>query len=90
MRILGYSWVGIRTDDFEATLAFLVDTLGLPLTWRAADGEVAHFRLPSGQLFEVFGPHAAGLQKTPCRWWGLRSRMCGPPGKRWSDAGCSS
>ena len=66
MRIAGYSWVGIRTEDFESTITFLADILGLPLTWRAADGEIAHFRQPSGQLFEVFGPNDAGIQTTTC------------------------
>ena len=66
MHISGYSWVGVRTEDFESTIAFLADILGLPLTWRAADGEIAHFRLPSGQLFEVFGPNVAGIQTTTC------------------------
>ena len=66
MRIAGYSWVGIRTEDFESTVTFLADILGLPLTWRAPDGEIAHFRLPSGQLFEVFGPNDAGIQTTTC------------------------
>ncbi|MGH2619699.1 MAG: VOC family protein [Anaerolineales bacterium] len=66
MRISGYSWVGVRTEDFEATITFLADILGLPLTWRAADSEIAHFRLPSGQLFEVFGPNDSGIQTTTC------------------------
>ena len=66
MPILGYSWVGIRTGDFEGTLRFLTEALGLPLTWRADDAAIAHFRLPSGQLFEVFGPSDAGAQATPC------------------------
>jgi hypothetical protein len=66
MQVSGYSWVGVRTEHFEATLTFLADMLGLPRTWRAADCDIAHFRLPSGQLFEVFGPHDAGIQTTPC------------------------
>jgi catechol 2,3-dioxygenase-like lactoylglutathione lyase family enzyme len=64
MRLLGYSWVGVRTEDFEATIRFLVESLGQPLAWRAEDCEIAHFRLPSGQLFEVFGPNDAGIQTT--------------------------
>ncbi len=66
MDILGYSWVGVRTEDFEGTLHFLAQILGLTLTWRAAEDDIAHFRLPSGQLFEVFGPRAAGIQTTTC------------------------
>ncbi len=66
MHILGYSWVGVRTEDFEATIRFFADTLRLPLAWRAQDAEIAGFRLPSGQLFEVFGPSNAGVQTTTC------------------------
>jgi catechol 2,3-dioxygenase-like lactoylglutathione lyase family enzyme len=57
MRVLGYSWVGIQTEDFEDTIRFFTEKLGLPLTYRAEDRELAYFRLPSGQLFEVFGPN---------------------------------
>ncbi len=66
MRILGYSWVGVRTEDFGATIRFFVEKLGLAVRWRAEDAEIAHFRLPSGQLFEVFGRNNAGVQTTTC------------------------
>ncbi len=56
VRIVGYSHAGMYTDDFEATISFLTDKLGLPLEWREEDTNFAGFRLPSGQLFEVFGP----------------------------------
>ena len=71
MRILSYSWVGIRTEDFESTITFLADILGLPLTWRGSKSEIAHFRLRSGQLFEVFGPDDAGVHTTTCPVIGL-------------------
>ena len=57
MRILGYSWVGIVTEDFEDTIRFFTEKLGLPLMRREDEAHFAHFRLPSGQLFEVFGPN---------------------------------
>ncbi len=57
MRILGYSWVGIVTEDFEGTIRFFTEKLGFPLTYRADNRELTYFRLPSGQLFEVFGPN---------------------------------
>jgi catechol 2,3-dioxygenase-like lactoylglutathione lyase family enzyme len=57
MQISGYSWVGIVTQDFEGTIRFFADKLGLPLVRREDDAQFAHFRLPSGQLFEVFGPN---------------------------------
>jgi catechol 2,3-dioxygenase-like lactoylglutathione lyase family enzyme len=64
--ILGYSWVGVRTEDFEDTMHFLTQILGLTLTERAAEADIAHFRLPSGQHLEVFGPRDAGIQTTTC------------------------
>jgi catechol 2,3-dioxygenase-like lactoylglutathione lyase family enzyme len=67
-RILGYSWAGIRTEDFEGTIRFFTEKLGMPLTWRAQDTDIAHLRLPSGQLFEVFGPNSDyyGVHGTTC------------------------
>ncbi len=66
MSISGFSWVGIETKDFEATIRFLTEKLGLQLTERAKHAEVAHFRLPSGQLFEVFGPGVVDVHTTSC------------------------
>jgi catechol 2,3-dioxygenase-like lactoylglutathione lyase family enzyme len=66
MSISGYSWVGIETEDFQATIRFLTEKLSLPLAWRAEHAEVAHFRLPSGQLFEVFGPGVTEVHTTSC------------------------
>jgi catechol 2,3-dioxygenase-like lactoylglutathione lyase family enzyme len=65
--------VGIRTEDFETTIRFFTEKLRLPLTWRAEDSETAHFRLPSGQLFEVFGPNSeyADVHPTTCPVVGL-------------------
>ena len=59
VRIVGYSWMGVYADDFEATIGFFADKLGLPLEWRQEDTDFAGFRLPSGQLLEVFGPRWA-------------------------------
>ena len=37
MRILGYSWVGIVTEDFESTTRFFTEKVSLSLT-RLASG----------------------------------------------------
>jgi catechol 2,3-dioxygenase-like lactoylglutathione lyase family enzyme len=66
MHISAYSWAGIRTADFAATVRFFAEVLGLPLTLRNDDSEFAHFWLPSGQLFEIFGPKACELQPIGC------------------------
>jgi catechol 2,3-dioxygenase-like lactoylglutathione lyase family enzyme len=56
MHVSGYSWAGVRTEDFAAALQFFGDVLGLPLADRDDSKDFAQFRLPSGQLFEIFGP----------------------------------
>lgn len=63
MRIVGYSWMGVFADDFEAAIDFFADKLGLPLEWRQEDTDFAGFRLPSGQLLEVFGPRWADARE---------------------------
>ncbi len=63
MRILGYSWMGIYAEDFEAAISFFAKKLGLPLEWREQDTDFAAFRLPSGQLFEVCGPRWAATHE---------------------------
>ena len=64
MRIVGYSWLGVYADDFEAAVGFFADKLGLTMEWRQEDTDFAGFRLPSGQLLEVFGPRWAETHGT--------------------------
>ena len=56
MKILGYSWAGAPTQDFGKTMKFFEEVLGLPLVKRQEEKDFGMFRLPSDQLFEVFGP----------------------------------
>jgi catechol 2,3-dioxygenase-like lactoylglutathione lyase family enzyme len=54
MQILAYTWAGVRTTDLKSTEQFFSDILGLS---RLHEGRgMVQFELPSGQLFEVFGP----------------------------------
>jgi catechol 2,3-dioxygenase-like lactoylglutathione lyase family enzyme len=53
MRVLGYTWAGVRTADLKSTAHFFKDVLGLSLIHEG--NGLAQFELPSGQLFEVFG-----------------------------------
>lgn len=57
MRISRISWAGVRASDFDATIQYFSEVVGLPLSLRNNDSEAAHFRLESGDLFEVFGPN---------------------------------
>jgi catechol 2,3-dioxygenase-like lactoylglutathione lyase family enzyme len=54
MRIKGFNWVGIRTDDIEKSISFYHEVLGLPLTQRSEEDHFAAFTFPSGQKMEVF------------------------------------
>jgi len=52
MRVLGYTWAGVRTSDLKSASNFFGDVLGL---FRVHDGKgMVQFEMPSGQLFEVF------------------------------------
>ena len=64
MRVLGYTWAGVRTADLKSTARFFADVLGLPLIH---EGKVmVQFEMPSGQLFEVFGPESPYYRLHPC------------------------
>ena len=54
MRVLGYTWAGVRTADLNAATRFFRDVLGLSPTHECQG--LTQFEMPSGQLFEVFGP----------------------------------
>jgi catechol 2,3-dioxygenase-like lactoylglutathione lyase family enzyme len=53
MRVLGYTWAGVRTTDLKSTARVFGETLGFSLV-EQREG-LAQFEMPSGQLFEVFG-----------------------------------
>ena len=64
MRVLGYTWAGVRTDDLNSSSRFFSDILGLR---RVYDGKgLVQFELPSGQLFEVFGSESRYYQFHNC------------------------
>lgn len=57
MRAEGCRWIGLLVDDFEGTVEFFSEVLGLELENLDEEKVVAMFRFPSGQGFEVFGPN---------------------------------
>ena len=64
MRVLGYTWAGVRTSDLNSSSRFFSDILGLR---RVHDGKgLVQFELPSGQLFEVFGSESRYYQFHNC------------------------
>ena len=52
MRVLGYTWAGVRTANLQSTERFFADVLGLSLIHEGKG--MVQFEMPSGQLFEVF------------------------------------
>ena len=54
MRIIKLAWVGTRTQNAEATVAFFRDVLGLRLEMEQAGFWM--LKLPDGSKVEVFGP----------------------------------
>ena len=53
MRVKGISWVGVGTSDFEATVRFFTDVLGL--TIEVDSDPVAMLRAGPNQIVEIFG-----------------------------------
>jgi catechol 2,3-dioxygenase-like lactoylglutathione lyase family enzyme len=60
MRVLSLVWVGTRTTEYRATVAFFKDVLGLSV--RASEPDFTVLDVPDGATVEVFGP---GSQYNP-------------------------
>ena len=54
MRVLSVAWVGTRTTEYTATLAFFTDVLGLRV--RSSETDFAVLDVPDGATVEIFGP----------------------------------
>jgi Glyoxalase/Bleomycin resistance protein/Dioxygenase superfamily len=59
MRVLGIGWLGTRTDHFPEMVTFATNVL--EMTPAVDQPDVAIFRLPDGDEFEIFGPNNDGL-----------------------------
>ena len=56
MGVDGFSWIGLLTEEFDETVEFYTEVLGFELVSLDVAKYVAKFRLPSGQLYDVYGP----------------------------------
>lgn len=63
MKVKGYSWVGVGTDDFDSTLAFFTRVIGLRPA-AVDDRGVAILSVSDGQVLEIFGPGTRGRELT--------------------------
>ena len=64
MRILGYTWAGVRTTDLKSAIRFFAEVLGLSIIHQGEG--LVQFEMPSGQLFEVFGKNNRYYQLHAC------------------------
>ena len=55
MKVHGLVWVGVRTAEFERTLEFFRDVLGVPLT-KVSEG-FGNSQMPNTSRLEIFGPN---------------------------------
>jgi predicted enzyme related to lactoylglutathione lyase len=54
MKVHGLVWVGVRTAEFDRTLEFFRDVLGVPLT--DVSGGFGWSKMPNTSQLEIFGP----------------------------------
>lgn len=55
MKHIGETTAGIRSGYFSNTVRFLTEILNLEMVHNDKEKEFAQFKLPSGQILELFG-----------------------------------
>ena len=65
IKVKGFSWVGVATNDFAASLRFFTEVLGLEIEVRGEHGAI--LRVAPGQQLEIFGGQGSDdpLHATP-------------------------
>ncbi len=58
MKIKGFSWVGVGTDDYDRTLTFFTETMGFKV--ETEGDRQAILRVAPGQQLEIFGKDGRG------------------------------
>lgn len=62
MKVKGYAWAGLATDDFDRSLRFFTEVMGLPIELRGED--LAILTVGDGQQLEIFGGDQPGKALT--------------------------
>ena len=62
MKVKGYAWAGLATDDFDRTFRFFTEVLGLPVEVKLED--LAILTVGPGQQLEFFGGDQPGKRLT--------------------------
>jgi hypothetical protein len=55
LKLTAKTTAGIRTSNFSNAVLFLTEVLHLEIVHEDKEKEFARFKLPSGQILEVFG-----------------------------------
>ena len=53
MKVTGFAWAGVGTENFERAVHFYTQILGLPVEFMGE--KVAHLTVGPGQMLEIFG-----------------------------------
>src|SRR5260370_42329488 len=88
MRVLGYTWEGVRPAYLKSATRFFADVLGFSVIHKGVD--LVQFAMPSGQLFEVFGSKSRYSQLHACPVLAFQVEDLGRPGRNWSHSAWSS
>ena len=62
MKVKGFAWAGIATDDFERSLRFFTEVMGLEVETQGED--LAILTVGPGQQLEIFGGDQSGKKLT--------------------------
>ena len=62
MKVKGYAWAGLATDDFDRTFRFFTEVMGLPVEVKLED--LAILTVGPGQQLEIFGGDQPGKKLT--------------------------
>jgi catechol 2,3-dioxygenase-like lactoylglutathione lyase family enzyme len=60
VKVKGFAWAGVATDDFQRSLRFFTEVLGLPV--ETMGDEVAILTVGPRQQLEIFGKDGPGKQ----------------------------
>ena len=58
IKVKGFTWVGVGTDDFAASMRFFTQVLGLEVEHHGDDQAI--LRVAPGQQLEIFGAEGRG------------------------------
>ena len=76
MKVKGFAWAGVATDDFQRSLRFFHEVLGLPI--ELMGDELAILKVGPHQQLEIFGKDGPARRATASRRSPSRSRISMP------------